>query len=115
MNQPSNGGHPSTPDLTPSTASKVLATAECRTVVQYLIAKETDTTDFDELVDFVHEEIDTITTSEQARIGLIHIHLPKLADYDVIEYDGRSAPIYYRDHLQLEAMLDLTRQIEGGD
>lgn len=53
--------HPSTPDPTPSTASKVLANAKCRTVVQYLIAKEMDTTDFDELVDFVHEEIDTIT------------------------------------------------------
>jgi hypothetical protein len=115
MNQPSNSGHPSTPDLTPSTASKMLANAECRTVVRYLSAKETETTDLDELVDSVHEEIDTITTPEQIRIRLVHIHLPKLADYNVIEYDDRSELIHYRDHRKLKAMLDLTKQFEGGD
>jgi hypothetical protein len=64
MSQPSKGGHPSTLDPTPSTASKVLANTKCRTVVQYLIAKETDTTDLDELDDSVHEEIDTITMGQ---------------------------------------------------
>ncbi|WP_227773456.1 DUF7344 domain-containing protein [Haladaptatus pallidirubidus] len=115
MNHPPQTGHPSTRDLTPSIASNVLANATCRTAIQYFSATETDVTDLDELVDYVHEEVATITAPEQARIELVHIHLPKLADYDVIEYDERSEVIRYRSYPQLEAILDLTTQSEGGD
>lgn len=67
----------------------MLANAKRRTVIQYFIAQETNTTNLDEHVDSVHEGIDTITTPEQARIELVHIHLPKLVDYQYPEAESK--------------------------
>jgi hypothetical protein len=110
MNQPPNNDHPSTPDHTLSTASKLLANAKRRTAVQYFSAEETDTAELDELVDHIHEEVDAVTAPDQVRIALIHKHLPKLADYDVIEYYERSETVRYRDSdcLQFSAKDGLT-------
>jgi hypothetical protein len=52
--------------------------------------------DLDELVKHILEKIDEATTTNRVRLLLIHTHIPKLADYGVIEYDRRNKDIRYR-------------------
>ncbi|WP_458191034.1 DUF7344 domain-containing protein [Haladaptatus sp. NG-WS-4] len=76
----------STPDHTVSTVCELLSNATRRATVQILIDEETDTAELNTLVEYVHENVDAIMSPEQARIALIHKHLPRLADYNIIEY-----------------------------
>jgi hypothetical protein len=98
---------PLSPDHTLSTASKLLAKPARRAAIRYFIAEETDTAELTELVAHVHEEVDDVTTSKQARITLVHTHLPKLADHEVIEYDERTETVRYRDGDRLEDLLEI--------
>ena len=107
--------HRSTSDHTVSTVCKLLANTTRRVAVQFLIAEETDTAELDTLVEHVHEEVDDITTPEQARIALIHKHLPKLADYDIIEYDKHGETVHYYESPRLEQYLTLAEETGAGD
>ncbi|WP_247001802.1 DUF7344 domain-containing protein [Halosolutus gelatinilyticus] len=73
-----------------------------RLVLYYLKANEQTT--LDELADWVatiearpNGSEATAEQREAAAIDLFHIHLPKLADLKVIEYDRRSGDARYRD------------------
>ncbi|WP_254769343.1 DUF7344 domain-containing protein [Salinilacihabitans rarus] len=43
--------------------------------------------------------VDEVTDADYApvTVDLFHVHLPKLADARVVEYDGRSGAVRYRD------------------
>jgi hypothetical protein len=71
------------------------------------MAEETDIAELDELVDHAHEEVDDLTTAEQARTRLVHMHMPKLADHSVIEYDERNEIVRYWDGDRLEDLLEV--------
>lgn len=43
---------------------------------------------------------------DQLAVKLVHSHLPKLAEYGVIEYDPRSGTVRYRPDEQVETVLD---------
>ena len=107
--------HRSTSDHTVSTVCELLANPTRRAAVQSLIAEETDTAELDTLVEHVHEEVDAVTTPEQARIALVHNHLPRLADYDIIEYDRHSESVHYHETPHLERYLTLAEEIEARD
>lgn len=52
-------------------------------------------------------------TIERVQRELVHAHLPKLADYGLIEYDQRSGAVSYdRPPTQLERVLDVVAAIE---
>jgi hypothetical protein len=107
MNVPPNPDDPLAPDLTLSTASKLLKKPARRATIRYFSTKETATAELTELATHVHEEVGDFTSAEQAQITLVHTHLPKLAEHDVIEYDNRSETVRYRDGEHLEHLLEV--------
>ncbi|MCU4743941.1 hypothetical protein OB955_17100 [Halobacteria archaeon AArc-m2/3/4] len=63
----------------------------------------------DESVETVDED-----AREQVVISLVHNHLPRLADYDVVEYDLRSGDIVLTDRFdELEPFVDQYKQAEN--
>jgi hypothetical protein len=107
--------HQSASDHTLSTVCELLANTTRRVAVQFLIDEETDTAELDTLVEHVLEEVDAVTTPKQARIALVHQHLPRLADYDVIEYDKHGETVRYYESSHLEQYLTLAEEIEARD
>lgn len=107
MSAPLRTDDPLTPDLTLSTASKLLKKPIRREIIRYFIAEKTATTKLTQLADYVHKEIDNLNSSEQARIRLLHIHLPTLADSGVVEYDERSETVRCRTSERLEHLLKI--------
>jgi hypothetical protein len=107
MNASPNTDDSLTPNLTLSTASKLLTKPARRAVIRYFSVEETATAGLTELAAHIHEEVDGITSFEQAQITLVHTHLPKLADHEVIDYDKRSETVRYRDGEHLEQLLEV--------
>jgi hypothetical protein len=104
---PPNSDDALTPKLSLSTASKLLTKPTRLAVIQYFSARKTPTAELSELATYIHERVETVTSPEQARIMLVHMHLPKLAEHEVIEYDERSETIRYRDGKHLEHLLEI--------
>ncbi|KZN23109.1 hypothetical protein A4G99_16560 [Haladaptatus sp. R4] len=71
------------------------------------MATETTTAELTELAAYIHETVETVSRPKQARITLVHIHLPKLAEHEIIDYDERSEIIRYRDGKRLEHLLEI--------
>ena len=86
---------------------RILAHHRRRQLLWYLMTKDTDVADLNELVTYLSEESDEARTVEQVRLSLIHTHIPKLADYGVIEYDRRNKDVRYRDGMLLEDFLEV--------
>ena len=91
--------------LSVDAACKLLSNRYRRLIISYLSTKETDVAEFDELGEYIREELDAGTAADQVRISLLHIHLPKLADYGVIDYDHRSQVVRYQGESMLEELL----------
>lgn len=73
---------------------------------RYVVAAE-DGCDPDDVSDEAHE---------RAKVDLYHCHLPTLADLDVLEYDGRSGAMRFRDPPDgLADFLDLAAAVETTD
>ncbi|WP_266082899.1 DUF7344 domain-containing protein [Haladaptatus caseinilyticus] len=94
------------PSLSLNQVCQILSSSYRRQVLSYLQTKDADVANLDELVTHIHTKNGTPTTTEQVRISLLHTHLPKLADYGVIEYDRRNKDIRYRDGTKLEDFLE---------
>ncbi|WP_227380681.1 DUF7344 domain-containing protein [Haladaptatus halobius] len=97
-----------THDIPVDALLKVLADPCRRTVFSYLRTKDTDSATLDELAGYVQNNVEAITSHHQAQIGLVHQHLPALADHRLIEYDTRSQTIRYRGSTASEALLKVT-------
>ncbi|SIR86956.1 hypothetical protein SAMN05421858_4198 [Haladaptatus litoreus] len=95
------------PSLPLSEACQILSSHYRRQLLCYLQTKDADVANLDELVTHIHKKSKRETTPEQVRILLIHTHIPKLADYGVIEFDRRNKDIRYRDGTKLEDFLEL--------
>ena len=87
-----------------------------RRVLSVLEAHPDDALPVDELVDRVveRERPDPGPTSHRDRvlIDVHHVHLPKLADASVIEFDPVAEQVRYCGPDALSSMLDLTAAIE---
>ncbi|GAA0238741.1 hypothetical protein ACFFQF_28665 [Haladaptatus pallidirubidus] len=68
--------------------------------------KSADAVGLDEFVAHIHEKSDKTTTAKRIRLSLVHIHIPKLIDYGVIEYDRQNENIRYRKRTKLETLLE---------
>jgi hypothetical protein len=78
-----------------------------RQLLTYLSRKEGDVADLDEIVTYLSAEDDEAIPAEQIRLSLVHIHLPKLADYGTVEYDRRNGDARYRGGMILEDFLEV--------
>lgn len=59
--------------------------------------------------------IDSSDLERRLAANLHHVHLPKLEEYGIIEYDWRSKAIRYRPGDVLEAHLDLAAERDFDD
>ncbi|WP_456071298.1 DUF7344 domain-containing protein [Haladaptatus caseinilyticus] len=101
------------PVLSPSKACQILSSSYRRHLLSYLQTRDADVADFDELVTYIHMKSEKEATTEQVRILLLHIHLPKLAKYGVIEYDRQNKDVRYHDDTNLESVLDILPPSNG--
>ncbi|WP_336339662.1 DUF7344 domain-containing protein [Haloarcula brevis] len=82
-----------------------------RRIIHHLRHEATGTTTVDELVEQFHSSgSDSKDGPAQDRealaIQLHHVHLPKLAEHGVLEFEHRSGSVRYTPDEQLETVLD---------
>lgn len=93
---------------------ELLADRERRAVLGYLMDDPRGTATVSELADHLAEmraeeagdEADPEEAGDEATTTLHHVHLPKLADAGVVEYDDRSGEVRYWGEDRLEAWYD---------
>ena len=100
----------STRNLSKEQVVGLLRHEQRRAIVTYFDQKTTDRASFDDLVEYiVSSDSKRGATStehrERVRIGLLHNHLPRLADAGVLEYDQRSETVRYWGDSRLETLL----------
>lgn len=90
---------------------RALADEHRRLTIRYLMETPEGTASFDGLRDHVtaHSSIDT--DSRDVAIRLHHVHLPLLADTDIVEYDPRSKTVRYREDPLVEGMLSSIEEV----
>lgn len=81
-----------------------------RRVLRYLIENGDGAVRFEELIDGVVGDQSALdharyTNGEQLGIALQHVHLPKLAEAGVVDYDVRSATVRYYVTPRLEKLV----------
>ena len=94
----------------------ILSNDRRRYVLSYLQSMDDDVAELPELIDWVmrqeadckHDQHDAVASA------LHHIHLPKLAEYGLIDYDAPSKTIRYDRHPDREQMVALADQMAGG-
>jgi len=86
---------------------ELLADQQRRHILYCLTDQPDGVADFADLVDAVvaHEPETDTDTRETIRTGLHHVHLPKLAEAGVIDYDTRSETVRYSQQSLLEEWL----------
>jgi hypothetical protein len=89
----------------------VLADPHRRYSMYHLATMDGETVALSELIAALSEHI--ATPPEQLETDLRHIHLPKLADHNLIEYDERSETIRYHDGERVETVLEFAQSEEG--
>ncbi|WP_438267096.1 DUF7344 domain-containing protein [Haladaptatus salinisoli] len=89
---------------------EILANQQRRHSLYHLSKLNGATITLSALIDVLLQSI--TTTRTQLRLNLHHRHLPKLADYNIIEYDQRSQTIRYHGNDRLESLLRVGQQHE---
>lgn len=100
------------PKISIGSLFKVLADPHRRYTMYYLATMDGETVDLPSLVETLNERV--TTSPKRLEINLRHVHLPKLADHNLIEYDERSETIRYRDGERVETVLEFARSEEEG-
>lgn len=95
----------------------LLANSHRRYLLEYLRELPDRTGSFEEASKHVIRR-EAARTGEQpnhdsVQSMLQHVHLPKLADAGIVEYDVRSQAIRYQPNERLEALFDRIRDFEG--
>lgn len=94
----------------------LLADHQRRDLLRHLIESPEQTATLEECVQHILQREEERTGQcpghEQVETALHHIHLPKLEQTNILEYDSRSQVLRYRGHERLEAWLD---RIEAGE
>ena len=89
---------------------KVLASRERREILDYFIATDTDVTSVEKLCCKVArvnagDGTGEAASTESAKAELHHVHLPKLAEHGLVEYDARSGAVRYQPDERVEALV----------
>ncbi len=90
---------------------QLVADRHRRRVIHHLRHEATEATTVDDLVDQLHSGDSPSNNGpqrdrEKLAILLHHIHLPKLAEYGVVEFEHRSGAVRYHPDEQVEAVLN---------
>jgi DNA-binding HxlR family transcriptional regulator len=90
---------------------QVVADRHRRRIIHHLRHEPTGTTTFDDLVEQISSRASDSKDGppqnrETLAVRLQHTHLPKLADYGVIEYEHRTGAVRYLSDEQVETVLD---------
>lgn len=93
--------------LSVETLHELLADRQRRLVLEHLYDTDRSTIPLTDLVDVLCTREDE-ESRQQARINLLHKHLPKLADYDIVEYDRHNEAVRYRGDTQLETLVEIS-------
>lgn len=95
---------------------KLLASRERREILDHFITTETEV----ETVEVLSCKLARLVadngngespSTESAKTELHHFHLPKLAEYDLVEYDARSGTVRYHSDEQMEAIVELLAEL----
>lgn len=94
----------------------LLANRRRRHLIEYLQDVPRDVGSFEEATKYIITQL-AIRTGEQpnhddVQSSLQHIHIPKLADAGVVEYDIRSQELRYRQNERLETLFEAIRDFE---
>lgn len=96
----------------------VLAHHYRRGALRFVADADGHTATVDELVTYLVGRAAERTAEPPRRdrieVDLIHVHLPKLTEAGVIDYDARSKVVAYRRHERLEDILEYVRTEEAG-
>lgn len=102
--------------LSLDSALNLLADYDRRRLLGYLVRDPDGTATVDELVDHLvrkrAERTGESPDPERVETALHHVHIPKLADSGVVEFDDRSGEIRYWGEDRLEAWFDRIRSHE---
>ena len=108
--------HNADSEVDAGTLLHLLATDRRRLFVSYLADRPDETVDVDEVVDAITEaewpDPGPATHRERVPIDLHHVHLPKLADAEVIDFDPVAETVRYDGPEALGTLLEATNAIE---
>lgn len=93
--------------LSVETIHELLADRQRRLVLIHLHDTNRSTIPLADLVEFLQAQEDG-ESKRRVRINLLHRHLPKLADYGIIEYDRQTETVRYRGDTQLETLVEIS-------
>ncbi len=100
------------PKISLGSLFKLLADPHRRYTMYHLATMDGETVDLSNLVVALSDRV--TTPPERLEINLCHVHLPKLADHNLIEYDERSETIRYRGGERVETVVEFARSEEEG-
>lgn len=85
----------------------LLSNVRRRYVLSYFVKVEEDTASIDDIVSYVLDQLDESSESveKNIRITLAHKHIPKIDDYDIIEYNPQDQMIQYHGDKKLEHLV----------
>lgn len=107
-------------DLSTEQVMSLLQHEHRRAIVTYFEQATTGRASVDDLVDYLisldskRNEAELLERRQRVTIGLLHNHLPRLADASVLEYDQRSKTVCYRDRPTVTATCRRTSTRETG-
>ena len=89
---------------------EIVAHHHRREILRTLIESSDDTATLDELMNRIArleaERTGLEPGHDQIEMAFHHVHLPKLTDAGLVEYDPRSTAVRYRSHDRLEGLLE---------
>jgi hypothetical protein len=91
---------------------KLLVNTQRRHILTHLIETTDQPVPLEALVE--HLQTHTDTNREQLQTRLHHLHLPKLADCGVIEYNSSLRLVSYLEHPRLEVLLQAGQSSSDG-
>lgn len=94
----------------------LLASSRRRRLLSYLTTRADDPVPVDSVVDAVAEseqpDPGPATHRDRVVIDLQHVHLPILADHEMIDYDPVAGTVHYKGSAGLESLLATSESIE---
>lgn len=100
-------------------AHECLSNPRRRVVLYHLLERDRVTVEECARAIVASEQDGTVDDSgsplEQVELALVHNHLPRLRDYDILEYDVRSGDVIKRQGFEtIEPIVETSRRLELG-
>jgi len=92
-------------DYQVSTMYNALADRSRRLVLEYLRDCPDHTASVEQLAEYVNEQSADTRASSPPTLRLHHVHLPKLDEMEVLEYDRESGVVHYQPNAAIEDLL----------